>query len=306
MAAYSIAWRSALGLLFACACMLAAHAQEPSVHTSRIIVAVSINGRGPFHFMLDTGASQTVLAESLLPRLNLPVRSHALLAVTGVNGAAQVASAHIDHLDAGALHLRDVQLPVLSGHVLEGIDGILGSDGFGSKLMSADFISGQFSIAQSRGAEAPLRFFVVPLRPAPQAMRSQQLLVVDGYVGRVPTRAIIDTGSTHTLGNRALLDALNEGRSDPLAQRDTHVIDVNQTLLPATLGRVPQIQLGEASIENLSVAFGDFPVFETWGVSDRPALLLGMDVLGSLAELNIDYRRRELDLLPRARTVAAR
>jgi hypothetical protein len=30
-----------------------------------------------------------------------------------------------------------------------------------------------------------------------------------------------------------------------------------------------------------------------------------MDVLGSLAELNIDYRRRELAMLPRAGTLAA-
>jgi hypothetical protein len=298
MAAYSMAWRSALGLLLGCACMLDAHAQDLQAHTSRIIVPVTINGRGPFRFMIDTGANQSVLAESLLPRLDLPSRTRTLLAVAGVNGSAMVASAHIDRLDAGALHLSNVQLPVLSGRLLEGIDGILGADGLGNKKMSADFISGQISISLSQGSEARSRFFVVPLQRGPW-------LEVDGYVGHVLTRAIIDTGSTHTLGNRALLDALNQGRSDPLAHSDTQVIDATQALQPATVGRVPQILLGEASIENLSVAFGDFPVFETWGVQDQPALLVGMDVLGSLAGLSIDYRRRELDLLPRAHRVAA-
>jgi hypothetical protein len=274
-------------------------------HTDRIIAAVMINGRGPFRFMLDTGANQTVLAESVLQRLELPLDSDTRIAVVGVSGSALVPSAHIDRLDAGALHLVNVQLPVLGGRVFDGIDGILGTDGFENKKLSADFINGQFSIAQSQGLGAPLRFSVVPLQFLPQRTPSQRLPVVDGYVGHVRTKAIIDTGGTHTLGNRALLNALNEGRSDPLAQSDTHIVDATQALQPATVGRVPQIRLGESNIENLTVTFGEFHVFDTWGLQDQPALLIGMDVLGSLAELNIDYRRRELDMLPRARTVAA-
>jgi hypothetical protein len=39
-------------------------------------------------------------------------------------------------------------------------------------------------------------------------------------------------------------------------------------------------------------------VFKTWGLQGKPALLLGMDVLGSLAYFSIDYDRAELQLLP--------
>jgi hypothetical protein len=149
--------------------------------------------------------------------------------------------------------------------------------------------------------KAPIGFYALHLQ-----FRSGRLPVVAGYVGRVRIRAIFDTGGTHTLGNRALLEALSAGRGMVLDQRTTRVIDATQTWQAATAAQVPQIRLGETSIENLSVSFGDFHVFDVWGLKDQPALLIGMDVLGSLAALHIDYRRRELDVLPRVRTVAAR
>jgi len=37
-------------------------------------------------------------------------------------------------------------------------------------------------------------------------------------------------------------------------------------------------------------------IFEHWRLTQEPALLLGMDALGLLDALIIDYRRRELQL----------
>jgi hypothetical protein len=37
-------------------------------------------------------------------------------------------------------------------------------------------------------------------------------------------------------------------------------------------------------------------IFEHWHLTREPALLIGMDALGLLDELIIDYRRRELQL----------
>jgi predicted aspartyl protease len=289
-----------LTALLAWCCLLPGRACAADTHTERIIALVTINGRGPFRFMLDTGANQTVLAESVVQRLQLPLDNQALIAVVAVSGTTWVTGAHVDRLDSGALHLVDVQLPVLSGRLFDDLDGILGTDGFKDKKMSADFINGQFTIAQSQRAGAPQRLPVIALQ-----FLSRRMMLVDGYVGRVRTKALIDTGGTHTLGNRALLDALNTGRGEPLVQSSTRVVDATQGLQAATLARVPLIRLGGANIERLAVTFGDFPVFEAWGLQDQPALLIGMDVLGSLAELNIDYRRRELAMLPRAGTLAA-
>jgi hypothetical protein len=263
----------------------------------RLIASVTINGHGPYHFMIDTGANRTVLAESLLAQLGIaPDRQHRIN-VLGISGEVDAATAHIDSLDTGALHFRDVRLPVLSGMVLDGIDGILGMDGFTGMAMAADFIHDTFTINDSKRQRAPANYSVVPVR-----FLSQRLLMIDAWVGRVRTRAIIDTGSTHTLGNPALLAALDRASERSGAERDTSVVDATQASQTGRDGRVPAVRLGTATINDLYVTFGDFHVFETWGLNRGPALLIGMDVLGTLAGLRIDFRNRELDLLPRSST----
>ncbi len=260
----------------------------------RIIVPVTINGIGPFRFMVDTGANHTVLAQSVLARLALPVDPDNLISVVGVSGTAQVASAHVDRLDAGALHFTNMQLPVLSGPVFEGIDGILGMDGFDGKRVTANFVRGEFRIVDSHSWRAPLLYTVLHVR-----FLSQRLLMIESHVGRVPAKAIIDTGGIETLGNLALYRALAR-RDDETAHRlETGVIDVNEASQLGIMRRVPEVWLGSTSVKDLEVTFGDFSVFHAWDLADEPALLIGMDVLGTLAELNIDYPRQELQLRTR-------
>lgn len=260
----------------------------------RIIAAVTINGQGPFRFMLDTGASRTALAASTPVRLGLTAQLQAPILVVGISGTAVVASVHIDSLESGDMHFHDLDLPVLSGPVFDGIDGILGMDGFAGMKVSANFAKDRFAISQSRGRGAAYGYSVVPVK-----IISEHLLMAEGTVGGVRVKAIIDTGSSHTLGNPALLAALTHSHYGGPKQFETAVTDATQASQLGEVARVPKVHLGAATIDGLAVTFGDFNVFNAWGLEDRPALLVGMDVLGTLDDLAIDYRRNELQVLPR-------
>src|ERR1700690_3771059 len=78
----------------------------------RITASVTINGRGPFRFMIDTGSNHTVLAEGTLAKLGLTVDPEELMSVTGVSGSQLAPTTHISSLDAGDLHFHDLSLPV--------------------------------------------------------------------------------------------------------------------------------------------------------------------------------------------------
>ena len=67
----------------------------------------------------------------------------------------------------------------------------------------------------------------------------------------------------------------------------------------ATRLQTPAIDLGGVLVRNGRITFGDMYIFEHWHLEREPALLIGMDVLGVLDVLVIDYRRRELHLLLR-------
>ena len=63
----------------------------------------------------------------------------------------------------------------------------------------------------------------------------------------------------------------------------------------------PPIRLGDAQLTNIYVVYGDIRVFELWDLQRQPALLVGMDVLGTLHTLVIDYRLKQVQIRTRRR-----
>jgi predicted aspartyl protease len=259
----------------------------------RIVAPVYINGQGPFLFMLDTGANRTVLSDDAVQRLGLTLEDDTI-AVQGVNGRSLAPTVLVRRLAAGELRFDNIALPVLAGPVLDQLDGILGMDGLTGKKVTADFVRDRITIVESRGYRAPLNRIVVR-----GELISGRLMMIEGHVGRVPVKAIIDTGGMRTLGNPALQRALATQRTRGDLALTTSVIDATESTKFGEIALSPTITLGEATIRNTDITYGDFEIFRVWGLGDEPALLIGMDVLGTLAEVAIDYRRRELQLLTR-------
>jgi predicted aspartyl protease len=269
-------------------------------HAGRILARVVVNGQGPFRFMVDTGANQTALSAALVAHLHLALDQNQPVQVTGIAGSARAPTVYISSVEAGALKLRGARLPVLAGPVLADIDGILGIDSLTNKTLDADFIHDRLAIHGSIGG-VPIGDMVFPAR-----LIARHLLEIDVVVGGVPTKAIVDTGSPRTLGNEALLSALQHKFQLETRGVATGLVDATETAQAATLEPVASLHLGDVTIANLFVTFGDFAVFRRWDLNQRPALLLGMDVLGEFAEMSIDYRRRELGLLAKPDVTLAR
>jgi hypothetical protein len=181
---------------------------------------------------------------------------------------------------------------VLAGVTLAGVDGILGIDTLGDTKVSADFLNDHVRITTANGVPADKDHTVIAFN---QTARRQ--IMVDALVNGIRTRVVVDTGCAHTLGNADLLRTLQEQSHGQLAMRDTEVTDATDTTLPARVVMVPSIIMGTVGIRNLPVSFGEFSVFDIWHINDRPALLVGMDVLSLLQELTIDYRRKELQVV---------
>jgi len=112
-------------------------------------------------------------------------------------------------------------------------------------------------------------------------------------IGSVKVRAVIDTGGQQTSGNLALRDALiryaqKEGRSE--IEGVTLDRQSGQTLA------TPPINFGSVQIHNINVLLGDIKMFQQWKMTREPAMLIGMDVLGSVDTLIIDYKMRQLQI----------
>ncbi len=59
---------------------------------------------------------------------------------------------------------------------------------------------------------------------------------------------------------------------------------------------MPNIRLGSIELVDPGVTFANLYIFKQWKMTNEPAILIGMDALGVLDALVIDYRRHELQV----------
>ncbi len=265
----------------------------------RVLAPVLVNQQGPFRFILDTGANRSVVSDSLAQRLALPADAESLVTVHGVTGSGTLPFVRVDQIQAGSLEIgKDRKIPVLGQAVLDGADGILGIEGLESARIEIDFENDRVEIRPSTGRERNGPDYIT----IPASVRHRGLLMVPAKVGRIKVKAIIDTGAERTLGNTALRQALLlSPRHDPeLATRT--VLGATPDLGTGIALLVPTIKLARAELKDLEITFGDLHVFKVWDLEQEPAILLGMDMLGVVRKLVIDYRRREVSFLPKEST----
>lgn len=260
----------------------------------RILAPVKINGRGPFRFILDTGANSSALAPDVVEALALPATQSAVLGVHGVTGVANLPAVWVEKIQAGEIAFEQLAVPVLGSAVFAEADGILGVDGLQHARIEVDFTRDRVSISRSTGRRDRDGALLVRAE-----LRYGGLLLVDGKVGRIPVKALIDTGAERSLGNMALYDALSSRSRRPSEIVSTTVAGATPGLVTGTSLRTPTVRIGEARLRNMVVTFGDLHVFKVWGLTEEPALLIGMDLLGTLQRFVVDYPRREFLLKSR-------
>jgi hypothetical protein len=255
----------------------------------RIWAPVLINGRGPFRLVLDTGASSSVVTAMVALALGAQTDQTPQVMLQGVTGEAAVPTIRADTLTVGDLAV-DSPLLAIVPDALGGAEGILGSEGLKNKRILIDFHHDRISITYSRDERAARGFYTVPFR-----LIRDQLIVIDAIVGHVHAKAIIDTGGQTTIGNLALRAALSEhelgfhGRPDQI-QGATLAVEKGELIA------APAIEMGPIAMRDDGVTFANVYIFKHWKFINEPAIMIGMDALGSLDTLIIDYRRKELQV----------
>lgn len=101
------------------------------VNDAAILVAVHVNGRGPFDFVLDTGATLTCVDAGLSQRLELPAEPGNIGFGADVSGSGRVQIVRIDSLRIGNATATDLPGCVLdlehirtAGVEMEGLLGL--------------------------------------------------------------------------------------------------------------------------------------------------------------------------------------
>jgi predicted aspartyl protease len=255
----------------------------------RVWVPVFINDKGPFRLVLDSGATRSALTPKVVSMLELPLDKSPPVMLRGVTGSAIAQTVKVDSISVGDLYVGPAIVPIVAD-AFGGAEGLLGTDGMRDKRIFIDFRNDFINISRSRNRRAAAGFQTVPF-----LKDDLNLLIVAATIGNLPVRAIIDTGAQASVGNVALQTALRRQIQRNSRGQD-QVTGATGDVQVGIGARISPIVIGDLSIRDAHVTFGDMHIFERWGMADEPAVLIGMDILGLLDTLVIDYRRMELHI----------
>lgn len=267
----------------------------------RMTVPVQIDGRGPYRFIIDTGAERTVISRELAGTLALAAGPS--INVTSMSGTSRVATVIVPSVTLSSVpNIGRINAPALDAVHL-GAAGLLGIDTLQDHRIEIDFDNGTMAVTPSvkrkRGSRGPVGDIVVQAKSL-----LGQLIVTDAEFDGHPVRIILDTGSPVSIAN----DAFRR-----LARRSTAHFEPLQ-LTSATGGvvntdyaRVDRLRVGSIEFVGMPIAFAQVAPFRRFGLEKRPAILLGMNALKFFRRVQIDFPNREVRFsLPRRDRMARR
>lgn len=257
----------------------------------RPTVKVSLNGAGPFEFLVDTGANTTVVAKRHIESLQVPYTGMAQ--VYGTTGDRAFPLAILSELVAGSAKRSGLQVAVAEDVDLAREDGILGADVFAGRRLTFDI--GGRTVTVESSAHQERRW-----RRSNMRVRNGHLAEIRGRVGRVGARLMLDTGAGECIINTPLREELAHRYPRLEAIGETSVRGVTGHVLVGDFFELPDLRLGDLVIREAGAVAVDAPVFELWELDEEPAMIVGVNVLSRLDKFTIDYGARLFEATPMA------
>lgn len=247
---------------------------------------VTLNGQGPFPFIVDTGASISCVSKPLAESLGLPLEGeHPVHTVVGVKPQSLTL---VDELRVGVRRQR--RMPALALPLEQPqVQGVLAVDWLKGQRLTLDFQNSRLEFSSSRTETSSPGQVVVPAR-----RKHGQLTIVDADLGDKRIAAMIDSGSELSLCNTALLNMLDRRQALPRKRQVIEMVTLIGEPFSGELMFLPFLRLGGLQLGNVAVVHADTYVFKIWGLENKPAILLGMDLLREFRAVSLDFGRSQV------------
>jgi hypothetical protein len=247
---------------------------------------VMVNGQGPFSFMVDTGSTTTVIANRLLATLG--TESTGFATVAGTTGVAEMPVARLATVNSGVVSKTNLRVAVLPDSSMAHGDGILGADVFAGRRLV-------FNIRGKTVRVEPTRRQTRVAMLGNMRVRNGLLAEIDGKVGNVNARLMLDTGAQNCIANMALSAALK--KHHPRLERvdNVRVYGVTGHKIVGQFIAMPRVNLKAFSVEDAGCVAADAPIFDLWELNNEPAMIVGVNLLSRLDSFSIDYGARMFD-----------
>jgi hypothetical protein len=236
-----------------------------------------VNGKGPFAFILDTGADGSAVYRWFADKEHLPKGK--TRAVDGQTGSVSSATYALKSLSVDKHAIHNVVADGLPNRHDEGVEaGVAGNDLMDGTIAIFDF---------------PCR--TVEIRPKPvdvhtivpsESVMLQAGSVPDGTlltlpvtVGGVEGTAYLDTGSRDTRMSPSFAAAAHIDPSSPAFRDADLIFGFKSKGTASRIGPVGTVQFAGITVTHAEARVMDLPVFGPFHPAGPPAMILGTDLM---------------------------
>lgn len=255
----------------------------------RPMVGTVVNGMGPFPFIIDTGASKSVIYRGLTAMIGLRALPNQSKRIITANGYKRVLVYPVTDFYVLGRTLKVEETVALPDIIGSDAKGLIGVDMLAGLTLFMDTKAGVANLELSR--DEGLGDGWIPVQGRPVAYGS---LALEVNIGGLDIPVIVDTGASDTVINSAGSEAV--ARSASGIRRETiraSIAGGNEMVFTAL--RVPEFSVGSYVHRNMRLVVSDVPVFTLLGARDVPAIILGMDLLGE-QPFAVDFKNWRLYL----------
>ncbi len=263
---------------------------------TRLAVEVQLSGTRDSRFVIDTGAQATSISDRLASEMGFA--SGPSLTIHAATASTTVPSAVIPTLRVADKVYANVLAPVFPAESL-GSEGLLGVNHLAQFRLTLDQRRRRATLGDPTSHEPTIEVVGHVMRalssarmtPVPTRVQGG-LIMLDVQVNSVRTTAFLDTGAQYSVGNLALLSAL----SSRVENRPFHLHAVSGPPVTVSTGPNVGLSMGQRRLSSVPLLYGDLHIMDYLGLNDRPALMIGADIMGRFEQVRIDYQNSQISL----------
>ncbi|ABI75485.1 hypothetical protein HNE_3276 [Hyphomonas neptunium ATCC 15444] len=255
------------------------------------VTPMAVNGAEEMPAIIDTAATIAMIESRAAGRagIEVPPADEIQVPVFGLLGQREFPLIRIGSISGDGGQVAQLAAAYNNREQMPGGPLVIPATAFGGDVLDFDFPARRFTVYEGR-----------PKGTSGSAGRGGLILegglmFAEVSVNGVKGRALIDTGSPFSFMNTQMARAAKAQQDDEKTQM---LQGATGGAMAVSVASVKRLSVARFSVRRLNMIVADPAMFDDLGLSDEPAMLLGLDLL-SLFRVQIDLRRGYLILTPK-------
>lgn len=254
-----------------------------------MVVRLEVNGNDRSTAVIDTAATFPMINQrtARLAEIPEPGENPLLVSVLGLTGQDIFPVVSLDTLVVGNVMKTDIPVALNADFNVVGTQNVLPASAFEGDVLDFDFENQRVMVYDGRPDRS--------VRLIPSSIRYDDrdgLIFIEIEINGRKGKALVDTGSNVTFINSRFAEYSGTRANEEKTKKLQGATSGDLSLRIAT---ARSMNIGDYRIARADILVSDPPLFEHIGLSEEPAMVLGLDLLSAF-RMQIDRRRGRLIL----------